>query len=215
MPNAAARRIVLCKTSLPEDTRANPMPAWITVLSCRDGELESAVTARSARSKEDQETEPDELALNWTPAHGNTEAVLFGPNVMSFEDVPSATREPSTNRCVPGSNLTVVPGRIVSVAFARTITSRITTYVVSLSPHTVFFMMGPRTYVVAATEGATSRRAPHATARRTRTRAMLRMFEEESWGRMWTMTPGPKGPAERPPFPSDDILSTCRRYRMR
>src|SRR6266581_6458245 len=207
MPNTAARRIVLCETSLPDDTMAKPMPAWRIVLSCRDGELESAVTALSARSKEDQETEPDELALNWTPAHGDTEAVLFGPNVMSFPDVPSATREPSTNRCVPGSNLTVVPGRIVSVAFTRTITSRITTYVVSLSPHTVFLVMGPRTYVVAETEGAVSRRAPHVAARRTRTRAMLRTVEEESWGRMWTMAPGPKGPAEQPPVSPDDILS--------
>src|SRR6266571_4648851 len=147
MPNAAARRIVLCETSLPEDTRANPMPAWMTVLSSKDGELESAVTARSARSNVDQETEPDELELNCTPAHGNTEAVLFGPNVMSFADVPSATRAPSTNRCVPGSNLTVVPGRIVSVAGDRTVTSRITTYVVSFrsAPHTVSVAMGPRT----------------------------------------------------------------------
>src|SRR6266568_3854873 len=147
MPNAAARRIVLCETSLPDDKRANPMPAWMTVLSCRDGELESAVTARSARSNVDQETEPDELELNWTPAHGNTEAVLFGPNVMSFEDVPSATREPLTNRCVPGSNLTVVPGWIVSFAGARTVTSRITTYVVSLAslPQTVSTVMSPRT----------------------------------------------------------------------
>src|SRR6266705_4729674 len=116
MPNAAARRIVLCETSLPEDTRANPMPAWMTVLSCKDGELESAVTARSARSNVDQETEPDELALNCTPAHGNTAAVLFAPNVMGFPDVPSARSVPSTNRCMSGSNLTVAPGRIVSVA---------------------------------------------------------------------------------------------------
>src|SRR6266540_7046990 len=126
MPNAVVRRIVLCVTSLLEETRAKPMPAWMIVLSCKDGELESEVTARSARSNVDQETEPDELALNWTPAHGNTEAVLFGPKVMSFPDVPSATREPSTNRCMPGSNLTVVPGWIVSFAGARTVTSRIT-----------------------------------------------------------------------------------------
>src|SRR5438034_7536033 len=118
---------------------------------------------------------------------------------MSFPDVPSAMREPSTNRCVSGSNLTVVPGRIVNVAGARTVTSRMTTYVVSLSPHTVSVVMSPRTYVVAATEGATSSRAPHAAARRTRTSAMLRRAEGGSWGRIWRWLPGRKGPGGTPP----------------
>src|SRR6266581_6829847 len=207
MPNAVVRRIVLCETSLPEERRAKPMPAWMITLSCRDGELEKAVTARSARSNVDQETEPDELALNWTPAHGNGEAVLFAPNVMGFPDVPSARSVPSTNRCMSGSNLTVVPGRIVSVAGTPTVTSRMTTYVVSLSPHTVSVVMRPRTYVVAATEGARSKRAPHAAARRTRTSAMLRRAEGGSWGRMRAMAPGPKRPAERVPVSADDILS--------
>src|SRR6266508_212479 len=170
------------------------MPAWMIVLSCRDGELESAVTARSTRSNVDQETKPDELALNCTPPHGNTEAVLFAPNVMSFAEVPSATRDPSTNRCVPGSNLTVVPGRIVSVAGARTVTSRITTYVVSLSPHTVSVVMSPRTYVVAATDGTVRRTTAHAAPSSRTTSAMLRRAEGGSWGRMWAIAPGPKGP---------------------
>ena len=63
-PTFVARRIVLLDTKLEDRTKAKPTPAWRIVLLMMFGELSVAVIARSARSKVDQETDPDELALN-------------------------------------------------------------------------------------------------------------------------------------------------------
>src|SRR2546427_13221481 len=94
----------------------------MTVLLVRFGELSVAVTARSTRSKVDQETDPDELALNWIPPHVNGELVPLKVNVMGLAAVPAAMSRPSMKRCTPESNFTVVPGVIVNVRGARTVT---------------------------------------------------------------------------------------------
>src|SRR3989449_11689473 len=105
--------MVLPYTKLDARTKANPPPACRIELLVRSGELSVAVTARSTRSKVDRETDPDELALNWIPPHGNGEAVLFAVKVIAFAEGPSAFSPPSTKRGTPGSNFTVVPGIIV------------------------------------------------------------------------------------------------------
>src|SRR2546428_3580427 len=82
------------------------------LLLMMSGELSVAEIARSTRSNVDQETEPDELALNWMPPHGVREDV-FAAKVIGFAGVPSAFSCPSTKRGTPGSNLTAVAGMIV------------------------------------------------------------------------------------------------------
>src|SRR5207245_2601933 len=67
----------------------------MTVLLVTFGELSVAVTARSTRSKVDQETDPDELALNWIPPQVNGELVPLKVNVMGLAAVPAAMRRPS------------------------------------------------------------------------------------------------------------------------
>src|SRR5712691_10600945 len=123
LPTFVARTIVLLETTLNDRRNTNPAPAWMTLLLMISGELSVAEIARSTRSNVDQETEPDELALNWMPAHGNTDAVLFGAKVIGFTEVPSAFSCPSTKRWTPGSNFTVVPGMIVRVQGARIVTA--------------------------------------------------------------------------------------------
>ena len=122
-PTFVARTIVLLETTLNDRRNTNPAPAWMTLLLMISGELSVAEIARSTRSNVDQETEPDELALNWMPAHGNTDAVLFGAKVIGFAEVPSAFHRPSTKRWTPGSNFTVVPGMIVRVQGALIVTA--------------------------------------------------------------------------------------------
>ncbi len=62
----------------------------MTLLLMISGELSVAEIARSTRSNVDQDTEPDELALNWMPPHGKTDPVLFGAKAIGFAGVPSA-----------------------------------------------------------------------------------------------------------------------------
>src|SRR2546425_1425531 len=126
-PTFVARRIVLLVRMLDDRTKAKPTPAWRIVLLVRFGELSVAVTARSARSNVDQDTDPDELALNWIPPQGNGEAVLFTVNVIALAEVPSAVSRPSTNRWTPGSNFTVVPGMIVRLPEGRIVTGPVAT----------------------------------------------------------------------------------------
>src|SRR2546426_1249138 len=129
MPTFVALRIVLLDTKLDDRTKPKPTPAWRIVLLVTPGELSVAVTARSTRSNVDQETEPDELALNWIPPQGN--AVLFAVNVIALAEVPSAVSRPSTNRSTPGSNFTVVPGMIVRLPEGRIVTGPVATQFVS------------------------------------------------------------------------------------
>src|SRR5713101_6351101 len=63
-PTFVARTIVLLETTLNDRRNTNPAPAWMTLLLMISGELSVAEIARSTRSNVDQETEPDELALN-------------------------------------------------------------------------------------------------------------------------------------------------------
>src|SRR5256712_14114163 len=116
MPTLEARLMTLLETKAVDRTRTNPTPAWRTVLLEIEGELTVAVIARSTRSKVDHEIEPEELALNWMPPHGIGEPVLFAVKMIALVAVPSATSEPSMYRWTPESNLTVVPGRLGSVA---------------------------------------------------------------------------------------------------
>src|SRR2546426_4326465 len=111
--------MVLPYTKLDDGTKANPPPACRIELLVRSGELSVAVTARSTRSKVDRETDPDELALNWIPPHGDGEAVLFAVNVIALAAVASALCPPSPNRWAPGSNITVVPGIILRLPQGR------------------------------------------------------------------------------------------------
>src|SRR2546426_12533333 len=101
--------IVLLDTQLDDRTKAKPTPAWRIVLLVRPGELSVAVTARSTRSNVDHETDPNELALNWIPPHGNGEAVLFAGNMIALAEEPPAASRPATQRGRPGSNFPVVP----------------------------------------------------------------------------------------------------------
>jgi len=149
-----------------------------------DGELSEAVIARSTRSNVDQDTDPDELALNWIPAHGNGEAVLFAVNVIRFEGWPFATRAPSTKRWTPGSNLTVTPAMIVKVAGARTVTAAVAIYGLLATSQVVSVVMGPLTYFVALTVGEVTRTAVRAEARTARTIATLLIADGERWARM-------------------------------
>ena len=87
-PTFVAWTIVLLETKLDDRRNTKPAPAWMTLLLMMSGELSVAEIARSARSNVDQETEPDELALNWMPPHGNTEAVLFA--VLGSKSLPFA-----------------------------------------------------------------------------------------------------------------------------
>src|SRR3989441_7730222 len=112
-PTFVARRIVLLDTQLDDRTKAKPTPAWRIVLLVTPGELSVAVTARSTRSNVDHETDPNELALNWIPPHGNGEAVLFAGDVIALGQVPSAVSPPSTHRGTPASQFTVLP-RLIS-----------------------------------------------------------------------------------------------------
>src|SRR3989442_13674724 len=94
----------------------------MTLLLMMSGELSVAEIARSTRSNVDQETEPDELALNWMPPHGGKDEV-FAAKVIGFAEVPSAFSCPSTKRRTPGANFTVVPGTTVSVQYALIVTA--------------------------------------------------------------------------------------------
>src|SRR2546429_6662130 len=123
--------MVLLYTKLDDRTKANPPPAWRTVLRVTSGELSVAVRARSTRSNVDHETDPDELALNWIPPHGNGEAVLFAGNVIAFAEVPSAVSRPSTNRWAAGSNLTLVPRTMGRLAPGRIVMGHLATQFVS------------------------------------------------------------------------------------
>src|SRR5438128_1076550 len=127
MPMFEARRIVLLVTELEDRTKAKPTPACRIVLLVTSGELSVAVIARSTRSNVDQETDPDELALNWIPPHGNGEPELFAVNVIAFAEVQSAVSRPSTNRWTPGSNLTVVPGMMVRLPEGRIVMGPVAT----------------------------------------------------------------------------------------
>jgi len=127
IPTFVARTIVFLDTKLEDRTKPKPSPAERIVLLMTFGELSVAVTARSTRSNVDQETDPDELALNWTPPQGNGEAVLFAVNVIAFAEVPSAVSRPSTNKWTPGSNFTVVPGMIVRLPEGRIVTGPVAT----------------------------------------------------------------------------------------
>src|SRR3989442_12251432 len=157
--------MTLLVTKAVDRTRTKPAPAWRIVLLESESELAVAVTARSPRSKVDHEIEPEELALNWMPPHVIGEPVLFAVKMIALEAVPSATSEPSMKRWTPGSNLTVVPGRRVSVAGARTVTWYVATDIVSLVPHVVSVVLSPRTYVVAVAVGAVHRNAAGAEGR--------------------------------------------------
>src|SRR2546429_7689830 len=95
--------MVLLYTKLDDGTKAKPTPAWRTVLRVTSGELSVAVRARSTRSNVDHETDPDELALNWIPPHGNGEAGLFAVNAIPFAEGPAAASPPSTKRMTPRS----------------------------------------------------------------------------------------------------------------
>ena len=123
MPMFEARRIVLLVTELEDRTKAKPTPACRIVLLVTSGELSVAVIARSTRSNVDQETDPDELALNWIPPHGNGEPELFAANVIGCAEVPSAASLPSTNKWTLGSNFTFVPGMIVRLPEGRIVTA--------------------------------------------------------------------------------------------
>src|SRR2546425_12025677 len=105
-PTFVARRIVLLVRMLDDRTKAKPTPAWRIVLLVTPGELSVAVTARSTRSNVDHETDPNELALNWIPPHGNGEAVLFAVKGIALAQGPAAGSPPSTDRGEPASQLT-------------------------------------------------------------------------------------------------------------
>src|SRR2546422_11766405 len=90
--------MVLPYTKRDDRTKANPTPACRIELLVRSGELSVAVTARSTRSKVDRETDPDELALNWIPPHGNGEAALFSGKMISFAAGPSGFQRPPAPR---------------------------------------------------------------------------------------------------------------------
>src|SRR2546427_11409008 len=113
------------------------------LLLMMSGELSVAEIARSTRSNVDQETEPDELALNWMPPHGVRDDV-FAAKVIGFAGGPSAFSCPSTKRCTPGSNLTVVPGMIVRVQGALIVTAHVAMYRVSATPHVTSAVYTPR-----------------------------------------------------------------------
>src|SRR3989454_6298348 len=184
IPRLEARLMTLLVTKAVDRTRTKPAPAWRIVLLESESELAVAVTARSTRSKVDHEIEPEELALNWMPPHVIGEPVLFAVKMIALEAVPSATSEPSMKRWTPGSNLTVVPGRMVSVAGARTVTWYVATYIVSLMPHVVSVVMSPRTYVVAVAVGAVIRNAAVAEASSTQTITKVRPRVVVGWARM-------------------------------
>src|SRR3989449_8618044 len=119
-PTFVARRIVLHVRMLDDRTKAKPTPAWRIVLLVRPGELSVAVTARSTRSNVDHETDPNELALNWIPPHGNGEAVLFAGNVIALAEGPSGVGPPSTNKGAPGTNFPARPGTILRAPAGHT-----------------------------------------------------------------------------------------------
>src|SRR2546422_8615967 len=123
-PTFVARRIVLHVRMLDDRTKAKPTPAWRIVLLVRPRELSVAVTARSTRSNVDHETDPNELALNWIPPHGNGEAVVVAGDVVALAEVPSAASRPATKRGTPRSDFTVVPGIIVRLPAGRIGTGR-------------------------------------------------------------------------------------------
>src|SRR3989454_7061880 len=110
-PTFVALRIVLPDTKLDDRTKPKPTPAWRIVLLVTPGELSVAVTARSTRSNVDRETDPDELALNWIPPHGNGEAVLFAVEVVAFGAGPSALSRPPPERGEPRANFPPRPRR--------------------------------------------------------------------------------------------------------
>src|SRR3990170_3966642 len=168
MPTCVPR--ILLSATLAAD-RTSPMPTEAVVITLLEkfGELSKACRGRSNPSNVLHETEPVAEALNWTPMGGKRETVLFATHVIGFATVPSAMSRPSTNKLRMGSTRTVVPGRIVSVTPGTTITCRVSTYTVSDEPQVVSAMMGPRTYVVAATCGAAVRSPPKATTRTART----------------------------------------------
>ena len=72
-------------------------------------------------------TDPLELWLNWIPIHGIARIVWLIVKMISAPICPLAMRPPSMNRPIPGSNRTVVFGRIVRVARAVTVTWFVTT----------------------------------------------------------------------------------------
>src|SRR2546428_3537816 len=110
IPTFVARTIVFLDTKLEDRTKPKPSPAERIVLLMTFGELSVAVTARSTRSNVDQETDPDELALNWTPPQGNGEAVFFPGNVSAFPEGPSAVWRPFPKNREPRSDFTRLPG---------------------------------------------------------------------------------------------------------
>src|SRR2546422_11542890 len=114
------------------------------LLLMMSGELSVAEIARSTRSNVDQETEPDELALNWMPPHGVRDDV-FAAKVIGFARVPSTFSFPSTKRSTPGSNLTVVPVMIVRAQRALIVTAPVAMERVSPTPQVTPVVYAPRT----------------------------------------------------------------------
>src|SRR5256885_13794693 len=102
-PTFVARMIVLLDTQLDDRTKAKPTPAWRILLLVRPGELSVAVTARSTRSNVDHETDPNEVALNWIPPHGNGEAGVFPGDGLRFCREASGRRRPARRRGAPGA----------------------------------------------------------------------------------------------------------------
>src|SRR3972149_3765492 len=95
-------------------TNRSPWFAHRTKLLVTIGELAIAVTARSMRSKTDQETDPVELELNWIPiGGGNPAIVLFARDRISVPGNPFAPSAPPPKRGRRGSIRTVVFGMIV------------------------------------------------------------------------------------------------------
>src|SRR5256885_11502170 len=120
-PTFVARMIVLLDTQLDDRTKAKPTPAWRILLLVRPGELSVAVTARSTRSNVDHETDPNEVALNWIPPHGNGEAVLFAGKRIAFGRGPAAASRPAANKGIPRAELTRRPGRIGELPRGRSV----------------------------------------------------------------------------------------------
>src|SRR2546428_9379930 len=153
--------MTLSVTVAKDRKRANPTPAARTVSDRSKGEPSIAVTARSARSNVDHVTDPNEVPLNWIPIHGKARTVPFDWNTMADPARPSATRFPSTNNPIRGSNLTVVFGMIVRVTPGATVTWRGAPHLGSPTPPGGSPPLPPGRYRPAKGRGGHPTQPPH------------------------------------------------------
>src|SRR5438309_264894 len=146
------------------------------------------------------------------PPHGVRDDV-FAAKVIGFAGVPPAFSCPSTKWWTRGSNLTVVPGMIVRVRGALIVTAPVAMQTVSATPHVTSVVYTPRTYVVALTVGALTRRTAPSDPRSARATATLLIENREGGVRMRAASPGRgHSPAQCRPVLRFHILLKWRRY---